>query len=341
MIKFQVKSPITWERRWWQAAFALLLSAAFLFALAPEVSADELSLLSDSIATAMTGVAKVEADRILLTGRQSDENDMVLPAGKKVTILHGDRRQFATSRANERISALLQREDIEVGPLEMVHADFSGDEIRLEIAADFTYYDTVAEPAAYETVHQTDYTLPKGETRVAQPGIVGHRDVTYEVVYADGAFVSRQAVAVSASTAVNEIISTGTLVKQARQGDTIDSVIQNEDGSGYLLMKSGDSLHFTGSMQVKCTAYTAGVGVVNEITATGTRVHVGVVAVDKRVIPLGTTMFITTNDGSYTYGMGHAEDTGVLGHSVDLYMNSYNECMRFGRRSSTVYFLDV
>jgi len=38
--------------------------------------------------------------------------------------------------------------------------------------------------------------------------------------------------------------------------------------------------------------------------------------------------------------MGKAEDTGVLGKSVDLYMNSYRDCMNFGVRSTTVYILD-
>ena len=68
--------------------------------------------------------------------------------------------------------------------------------------------------------------------------------------------------------------------------------MKNSDGSGYLLMQSGDALHFTGSMEVKCTAYTTGYDGVGTITATGTTVAHGCVAVDKSVIPLGTTMFI-------------------------------------------------
>ena len=114
--------------------------------------------------------------------------------------------------------------------------------------------------------------------------------------------------------------------------------MKNSDGSGYLLMQSGDALHFTGSMEVKCTAYTTGYDGVGTITATGTTVARGCVAVDKSVIPLGTTMFITS--GSHTYGMAHAEDTGVRGAKIDLYMDTYNECIQFGRRNSVAYFLD-
>ena len=105
-------------------------------------------------------------------------------------------------------------------------------------------------------------------------------------------------------------------------------------------MNSGDALHFSGSMAVTCTAYTTGYDGVGTITATGTTVRRGCVAVDKRVIPLGTNMFITTASGSYTYGMARAEDTGVRGAKIDLFMDSYDECIQFGRRSATAYFLD-
>ena len=329
-----------WIRRWWQGAFAVLLTATVVVSAAPEASANALYLLTDGITTVVTGAERVDDSRILLTGAAGAETDVVLESGKKVTIRHDEIEQYATSRSGERVSALLQREGVSVGPLEMVRVDLSKDAVTLEIAADFTYYETVSEEAAYRTVQKTDYTLPKGETRVERAGANGHQDVTYEVVYADGMLVSRQAVSVAASNAVDEIVRVGTLVKEAREGDTIDSVITNDDGSGYLLLASGDALHFTGTMEVRCTAYTAGVAGVGTRTYTGTEVHVGVVAVDKNVIPLGSTMFIASSDGRYTYGMAHAEDTGVRGKSVDLYMNSLAECKQFGLRSGMVYFLD-
>lgn len=61
-------------------------------------------------------------------------------------------------------------------------------------------------------------------------------------------------------------------------------------------------------------------------------------AVDKKVIPLGTKMYIVTNDG-VVYGTAVAEDTGVKGNKVDLYYETYQQCINFGRRSCTVYIL--
>lgn len=335
------QKPHTWAKRLWQAAFVLLLIGSMLVEAMPEATANALYLLTDGISIVADGSAeRVDADRILLTGAESGAADMILEPDKKVTILHDGAVQYATSRAGESVSELLLRESISIAPLEMVRVDVSSDGVLLEIASDFTYYETLQEPAAYTTVYTTDYTLPKGETQITQLGQNGTRDVTYEVVYADGVLVSRQAVAEGESNAVTEIVSTGTLVTEAQEGDTIASVVRNEDGSGYLLMNSGDSLHFTRTMDVKCTAYTTGYDSVGTVTYTGTTVHTGVVAVDKSVIPLGSTMFITTANGDFTYGMAHAEDTGVYGKVVDLFMNTYNECIQFGRRSSILYFLD-
>ncbi len=346
MIERQQKLP-GWVRRLWQATFVLLLCGVILGEAMPEVRASALFLLTDGISTVVTGGSvRVGADRIVLTGVESTETDVILEPDRKVEIRHGEGILYATSRAGESVSALLQREGVALDPMEMVRVDLSGEDIVLDIASSFTYYETVAEAAAYTTVYTTDYTLPKGETRVTQQGQPGVCDVTYEVVYADGAFVSRQAVAEANSTAQPEIVSKGTLVTEAQPGDTIAQVVTNDDGSGYLILQSGDSLHFSGSMKVHCTAYTTGDPGVGTITYTGTTVHAGVVAVDKRYIPLDTWMFIATLDGAYTYGMSHAEDTGVMFKEkykyppIDLYMNSHDECIQFGRRDSVAYILD-
>ena len=50
---------------------------------------------------------------------------------------------------------------------------------------------------------------------------------------------------------------------------------------------------------------------------------------------------VNVGSSGYTYGNAVAEDTGVRGAAIDLYMNSYQECKQFGRqKNSTVYFLD-
>ena len=67
-------------------------------------------------------------------------------------------------------------------------------------------------------------------------------------------------------------------------------------------------------------------------TATGTWPSRGTVAVDPRVIPLGTELHI---EG---YGPAVAADTGgaIQGQKIDLYMDSEHECLQWGRRKVEV-----
>lgn len=69
-------------------------------------------------------------------------------------------------------------------------------------------------------------------------------------------------------------------------------------------------------------------------TASGTYVHPGSVAVDPKVIRMGSRMYIPG------YGNGHAEDTGsaVKGNHIDVWMRSCSAAMRSTRYVTiTVY----
>jgi resuscitation-promoting factor RpfB len=71
------------------------------------------------------------------------------------------------------------------------------------------------------------------------------------------------------------------------------------------------------------------------VTATGTRAGRGIVAVDPRIIPLGSRLYIPG------YGYAVAGDTGgaIIGARIDLGMDTDRECMNFGRREVIVYRL--
>jgi 3D (Asp-Asp-Asp) domain-containing protein len=78
------------------------------------------------------------------------------------------------------------------------------------------------------------------------------------------------------------------------------------------------------TIEVVATAYTY----TGHRTFTGTVPIRGTVAVDPKVIPLGTRLWV---EG---YGPGIAVDTGgaIRGRKVDLFMTSRSECLNFGRR---------
>jgi len=94
----------------------------------------------------------------------------------------------------------------------------------------------------------------------------------------------------------------------------------------------------SGEVTMVATAYYAGGGGLNGngITATGLRARKGVVAVDPRIIRLGTRVFI---EG---YGEAIAADTGgwIKGNRIDLCFDSLEECYRYGRRKIYVYLVE-
>ncbi len=106
-------------------------------------------------------------------------------------------------------------------------------------------------------------------------------------------------------------------------------------------------IDLSGARVITCTAtaYTAAADEcgpwADGYTATGAKCEVGVVAVDPKVIPLGTKLYIETTDGSFVYGYCSAEDTGgaIKGNKIDLAMNTKAECFQFGRRQVKVYIL--
>ncbi len=67
-------------------------------------------------------------------------------------------------------------------------------------------------------------------------------------------------------------------------------------------------------------------------TATGIWPSRGTVAVDPRVMPTGTKLWV---EG---YGEAVAADTGgaIIGNRIDLYMDSKDECLQWGRRKVEV-----
>jgi 3D (Asp-Asp-Asp) domain-containing protein len=96
------------------------------------------------------------------------------------------------------------------------------------------------------------------------------------------------------------------------------------------------AMHFAGAaLHMIATAYTASCYGCSGRTATGARAGFGIIAVDPSVIPLGTHLFIPG------YGRAVAGDTGgaIVGHRVDLGMNTVTAALHFGRRPVTVYVL--
>lgn len=178
---------------------------------------------------------------------------------------------------------------------------------------------TELQPIAFQTSVQKDDNMGNDQQQVVQNGVNGSKEVSTKVTYEDGKEVSRNIVSeIVKSQPVQAIIKVGTL--------------------GVVKSNRGDRVLYKTKVTARATAYTDSLSF--GITASGTRVKrdtngFSSVAVDPRVIPLGTKLYIPG------YGYGIAEDTGgaIKGNRVDLFFTTESECSRWGVRSVDVYII--
>lgn len=300
----------------------------------------------EDAAIVLTGEGKAPdlSGKLIYTSNGSKGYDVCLRLGQTITVRYNGKTFTAKSR-QEPLTKTLRRLGVVPGPLEMIGVDFTDSGVEITVSSDLSYYEHVVEEVSCETVRVANPKMEQGTEKVIQEGADGVRSSVYEVVWSNGHEIARQFVEELDSTAVDRIVEYGTAVPVKEvpaafpsNNSPIANVSKNADGSGVITLASGEKLSFSSVKNMTATAYTAGYGGADYCTATGTTVRVGTVAVDKKVIPLGTRMYIVTNDG-IVYGTAVAEDTGVRGNKVDLYFNTYRECINFGRRSCQVYIL--
>ena len=323
---------------------ALALACALCAGTFAMVHADALYILTgagdEAVLLDETAEAPDFSSQMVYVGSGANGYELTLKAGRPVRIQYGN-TILGTTAQGETVSELLARFDIIPGPLDGVLVDIGESRITLTVGSDLTYYEARTRTQGYETQRVATPDLLQGQEEVVQAGKIGISTDIYEVVWSNGHEISRQWVEQVESTAVTEIIRYGTSVTSVDASDKLVNVSTAADGSGVLTFASGATMKFSQARTMKCTAYTAGHDGVGTRTATGTTVHRGTVAVDQRYIPLGTRMFIVTEKGSYVYGMAKAEDTGMRGdNKLDLYMDTYAECINFGRRDCKVYILN-
>ena len=86
---------------------------------------------------------------------------------------------------------------------------------------------------------------------------------------------------------------------------------------------------------MEATAYTGHTTTATGITPVRNPNGLSTIAVDPSIIPLGSKVYIPG------YGEAIAADTGgaIKGHKIDLFLNSENECINWGRKNVTLHLL--
>ena len=160
--------------------------------------------------------------------------------------------------------------------------------------------------------------LRPGQRRVVHRGQPALEQVTERLVMWDDVVMHRQVV----------------FARVLRQGKP-DVVIAGAPLTWQQLAASTPFRKLVSVYSMEATAYTAWTATAHPTgrTASGTPAGYGVVAVDPRVIRLGSHVFVPG------YGLAVASDTGgaIVGDRIDLCMESVRDAIIFGRRPVKVY----
>lgn len=167
-------------------------------------------------------------------------------------------------------------------------------------------------PVSYKTEYVDVQTIPRGTEKTQRRGVQGKETVEYSVTYVNGVETSREK------------------IREYTTSYPVSAVIYR--GVGGTVNIGGKSVSFSYYIDCDSTFYYSG-----GITASGLPADENVVAVDPRVIPLGTDLYIP--------GIGKriAADTGgaIKGHIVDICFDRDNPLTAtYGRRGVRVYILD-
>lgn len=246
----------------------------------------------------------------------------------KINMTVGGTASVLYSEKEIPLSELLSENNITVGDNDIVSLPLTtsvSDGMNVEIirVTKSVVEETTALP--FPTEKKPVATMTKGTSKVLQAGVDGSKKTVYEIEYRNGIEASRRVISETVIKApVSKIVEYGT---------------KPVDTSGVVTTWAGKKLNYSKKINMTATAYTTE-RTSDKVTATGKIAKVGLVAVDPRVIPLGSKLYIVSQDGkSWCYGTAVAADTGVRGNKIDLFFNTYKECISFGRRKATVYIL--
>lgn len=167
--------------------------------------------------------------------------------------------------------------------------------------------------------------LTKGKKEVKKKGTKGKKIYEVVVTYYNGKPLMKDGKPVKEKRLVKEIKPVDQLVLVGTKPNE-DEETANQTTPSQTTPSGGQI------MTVQATGYTH----TGNRTATGTIPKRGTIAVDPRVIPLGTRIYVPG------YGYGVAEDTGgvVNGRIIDLFFNTRSEAINWGRRTIQIKILN-
>lgn len=302
------------------------------------------SVIADGKELTVGAVDGESAETILsYAGIKVNEYDVVLYEGTEIMLIRGfgvdvtaDGATVTVGTTGGTVADILKKAGVTLGEDDLISMDAGakvreGDKITVNRVLYRERTDVRIIP--YETTTYHSNLLGIDEKNVV-PGVNGEIETVYFEKLVDGAVVTSEVLSeVTLKEPETEIVTKGKALKTPySKRDFAEINLENGLPVDYLYVVSG-----------KSTAYTAYEG---DGTASGRKLQIGTVAVDPKVIPYGSLLYIVSADGRRVYGAAVAADTGGFvgsGIVIDLFMGTFNDnfddACDWGARQVDVYVI--
>ncbi|WP_291563157.1 MULTISPECIES: 3D domain-containing protein [unclassified Clostridium] len=287
----------------------------------------QITTLSNNLDTILENegivVSKFDKVSVALDSEVKDGDNIYINKAIDVEV-NVDGKVLKIKSAEDNVEKMLQAENIALSKLDKIIPEKSKllqNGLKVQITRVNKKVKDEVKHLDFGTEVRKNEDLPQGTQNVVQKGEKGEKLITTEVVYEDGKEISRKVLNEKVKKQpVNQVVDVGTL--------------------GVLRPSRGGEDYYTEMLTMSSTAYTADRGDDNGVAAIGVECvrdpdGYSTIAVDPRIIPLGTKVYV---EG---YGYAIAQDTGgaIKGNIIDVYFNTYNEMINWGRRTVNVYII--
>jgi 3D (Asp-Asp-Asp) domain-containing protein len=256
------------------------------------------------------------------------------------------------------VGDLLEEEGIVLGELDRVEP--SKDELLADTSEVNVIRVTVGElpgkvSIPYNTIEQENSNLTVGTRQVTQAGVNGSKSVVERVLFENNEEVLRVTSSeIVTKEAVDEIVQVGTKAVEVKPVETVvteettqttptqvetpvvttpvetPAVVTPTESSVSNNNQTTEIPEGAVKMTLNCTAYTA----TGNATASGVMPQANHTIAAWSGLPFGTKVYIPALNTTFT-----VEDRGgaVTQGIIDIYMDSYEECIQFGRQNLEAY----
>lgn len=278
--------------------------------------------ISEVLAEAKVTLAEADAISPAVTSPLEKRQRVVITRAVPVSIV-ADGNTIEIKTVKKTILQVLEEAGVSLGPNDKIKPGVDAPVeagVRVEITRVKEEITTTRQTIAFTTIRREDQSMDIGQSKVVQTGQNGTRELKYRDIYENG-------------KKVTSILIENKVVKQP-----VTQIIAY--GTAGAINRGNQTIRFKKAFDMTATAYYPGPESTGRFadgyTAIGMRATFGVVAVDPKVIPLRSRLYI---DG---YGFAIAGDVGsaIKGNKIDLCFDTKAEALKWGRRQVKVYLLE-